>query len=241
MLTGIADRVDGWVHDGRLYLRVMDYKTGSKSFSLSDVWYGMGMQMLLYLFALERRGATRYSQEIVPAGVLYVPARDVLVSANFSLSPEEILAHKARARKRSGLVLDDPAVLEAMEHGQAPRFLPVRYNKSGEAAGDSLASAERLGLLSRHIDATLRALTRELRKGSIAADPWYRTQTENACALCDFASACHFNEQSDNVRRLTRLKPGEVWSRLEEEAAAPSGDARQSDPGRDRRPRPVHR
>lgn len=55
-LTGIADRVDGWLHDGRLYLRVVDYKTGKKSFSLSDVWYGMGLQMLLYLFALGRDG-----------------------------------------------------------------------------------------------------------------------------------------------------------------------------------------
>ena len=71
-MSGVADRVDGWLHDGKLYLRVVDYKTGRKAFSLSDVWYGMGLQMLLYLFALERSGPARYGHEIVPAGVLYL-------------------------------------------------------------------------------------------------------------------------------------------------------------------------
>jgi ATP-dependent helicase/nuclease subunit B len=56
-VSGKVDRVDGWVHDGKLYLRIIDYKTGKKSFSLSDIWYGMGMQMLIYLFVLKKSGA----------------------------------------------------------------------------------------------------------------------------------------------------------------------------------------
>ena len=217
-LTGVADRVDGWLHDGKLYLRVVDYKTGVKSFSLSDVWYGMGLQMLLYLFALER--GERYGKEIVPAGVLYVPARDVLISAPPGIAPEQIIAEKAKRLRRSGLVLDDPAVLEAMERGDAPRYLPVRYNREGRAAGDALTSAEQFGLLSRHIDKTLRALARELRNGSIAADPWFRTQTENACRFCDYAEACHFNEKDDHIRYMERLKAPEVWEKLQQEGGA---------------------
>ena len=53
-VSGFVDRVDGWEHDGRLYLRVVDYKTGRKTFDLTDIWNGMGLQMLLYLFTLER-------------------------------------------------------------------------------------------------------------------------------------------------------------------------------------------
>lgn len=217
VLTGIADRVDGWVHDGRLYLRVVDYKTGKKSFSLSDVWYGLGLQMLLYLFALERSGASRYGMEIVPAGVLYVPARDVLVSAPAELTAEQIMAEKAKARRRSGLLLGESAVLDAMEHGEL-QYLPVSF-KDGTYSGDALASAERLGALGRHIDATLRALARELRGGSVAADPWFRSQTENACRFCDYAAACHFDESQDSMRYIETMKPGEVWDRIEKEAA----------------------
>ena len=69
-ISGFVDRVDGWVHDGRLYLRVVDYKTGRKSFDLTDIWNGMGLQMLLYLFTLEEAGKALYGAEIVPAGVL---------------------------------------------------------------------------------------------------------------------------------------------------------------------------
>ncbi|MBR1658806.1 MAG: PD-(D/E)XK nuclease family protein [Oscillospiraceae bacterium] len=215
VLTGIADRVDGWVHDGRLYLRVVDYKTGKKSFSLSDVWYGMGLQMLLYLFALDREGAGRYGREIVPAGVLYIPARDALVSAPGRLSPESMLAEKAKQHKRSGLLLDEAEVLDAMERGEEKRYLPVKLKK-GFPEGDALASAERFGLLSRHIDRTLRDMAKELKAGSIAADPWFRSQTENACRFCDYREACHFNEKDDRLRYLTRLKAPEVWERLEQ-------------------------
>ena len=213
VLTGVADRVDGWVHDGRMYLRVVDYKTGKKSFSLSDVWYGLGMQMLLYLFALERTGETRYGQEIVPAGVLYIPARDVLLSSSAALPPEQILAEKAKQKRRSGLLLRDDAVLQAMERGETPQYLPVTV-RGGAYGGDALAGAEQLGALSRHIDETLRALAKELHSGSMAADPWYRSQTDTACRYCDYAAACHFDDSCDNIRYVTKMKPQEVWDRL---------------------------
>jgi ATP-dependent helicase/nuclease subunit B len=147
---------------------------------------------------------------VVPAGVLYVPARDVLVSAAAPLTAEEILAEKAKALRRSGLLLDDAEVLQAMEHGDAPRYLPVRF-KDGDYSGEALATAEQLGALSRHIDETLRAMAKELRAGSVEADPWYRSQTDTACRFCDYAGACHFNEKDDRIRYMTKLRPQQVW------------------------------
>ena len=214
VLTGVADRVDGWIHDGRLYLRVVDYKTGKKSFSLSDVWHGLGMQMLLYLFALQRSGASRYHQEVVPAGVLYVPARDTLLPAAVPRPPEKLLAEKARKKRRSGLLLADDAVLRAMERDEAPEYLPVTF-RNGNYSGEALASAEQLGILSRHIDETLREMAKELRAGSVAADPWYRSQTETACSFCDYAGACHFDAEDDCIRYVSRLKPQQVWELMQ--------------------------
>ena len=219
-LTGVVDRVDGWVHDGRLYLRVVDYKTGKKSFSLSEVWYGMGLQMLLYLFALCRGGfITDDQSEVVPAGVLYVPAREPAVSGAPGMNLEDIQAEKAKARRRSGLILDLPEVIGAMERQTdedgKPRYLPVTLKKDGSWSGDALATAERFGLLARHIDATLASLAKVLRGGSIAADPWFRSQTENACRFCDYASACHFDEAKDNIRYMPPLRPAAVWEKLE--------------------------
>lgn len=211
-MSGVADRVDGWLHDGKLYLRVVDYKTGRKAFSLSDVWYGMGLQMLLYLFALERSGPERYGHEIVPAGVLYVPARDVLIPADRRLSPEEAAKERAGAVRRSGLLLDDSAVLHAMEHSDTPQYLPL----SSRRKADALASAEQLGLLARHIETTLLDLAHELRDGSITADPYFRSGQDTACTHCDYLSVCHFTPgvEGDCHRVLTKLPADKIWSSL---------------------------
>ena len=214
-LTGIADRVDGYVRDGKLYVRVMDYKTGKKAFSLSDVWHGMGLQMLLYLFALQRSGADRYGMEVVPARVLYVPARDALLSARADMKPEEILAEKAKAKRRSGLLLDDGEILAAMERGEAPAYLPIKF-KDGTYSGDALATAEQLGMLSRHIDETLQSLAAELHSGSVAADPWFRSQTDSACRFCDYAAACHQDDETVCIRYISTLRPQQVWERLQD-------------------------
>lgn len=216
-LTGIADRVDGWEHDGKLYLRVIDYKTGKKEFSLSDVWYGMNLQMLLYLFTLERCGQTLYGKEIVPAGVLYVPAFDKTVSSRTDLTDEEIAQEKAKQRMRSGLILHDDHVITAMEQGEDYRYIPVTVKKRGSSVPDALATAEQMGLLARHIDEILQKLARELKSGSIVADPYYKGQQKNACLFCDYADACYFEEgkHGDTRRYLPSLPATRVWSMME--------------------------
>ena len=216
-LTGIADRVDGWLHDGKLYLRVVDYKTGRKEFSLSDVWYGRNLQMLLYLFTLADGGGERYGSEIVPAGVVYIPARSPMLSAAGPVNDAELDAARAKELRRSGLVLDDPSVMEAWEHGEDKRYIPVKF-KNGAPSSDALADLERLGLLSRHIKKELGGMAKQLRAGSIAADPWYRSRQDNACLNCDYAAACAFRDGQggEQSRYLAKLSTEEVWAKMEE-------------------------
>ena len=111
-------------------------------------------------------------------------------------------------------MLNDDAVLNAMERGEAPQYLPVSI-RGGAYSGDALASAEQLGVLSRHIDNTLRDMAKELRAGSLSADPWYRSQTDTACRYCDYAGACHFDDRDDKIRYVTRLRPQEVWALMQ--------------------------
>ena len=217
-LTGIADRVDGWEKDGKLYLRIMDYKSGVKKFSFSDVWLGMGLQMLLYLYTLQSGGARHYdAAEIVPAGVLYVPARDVLVSADHRLTEEEILQEKAKKLRRSGLVLWEEDVINAMEHGEDGfEYLPVKLNRAGELSGEALCSAEQLGALFRYVGTLLEDMAAELRRGSITADPWVQGESEGSCVWCSYYDACHFDENSEKVRYKCKLTAPDFWGRLAE-------------------------
>lgn len=218
-IMGYIDRLDGWEKDGKLYVRVVDYKTGKKKFSLSDVWYGMNMQMLIYLFALSNNAGGRYNAEIVPAGVLYAPARDEIQAASRHVTDAELEVLRAKKLRRSGLLLDDPRVVEAMEHGENKKYLPVKRSKDEGFTGDSLANLERLGMLSAHIDRMLIDIVGNVQGGRIDAEPYYKNQLDNACAFCDYQTACHFNERDGDRRRyLKKLKSDDVWQRINKEA-----------------------
>jgi ATP-dependent helicase/nuclease subunit B len=217
-LTGKVDRVDGWVHDGKLYLRVVDYKTGRKSFDLGDVEAGLGIQMLLYLFTLQSQGEAYFGMPVVPAGVLYLPAREVILREDRQIGPEALEKALRAELRRSGLVLDQPEVLQAMEHGalEAPVFLPVAVRRDGSLTGD-VASAVRLGRLSRYVDKVLHQIARELRQGNIDADPCTRGRDDSACTYCPFAAACYFDENRDRRHYLHRPTREEFWEFIDAE------------------------
>lgn len=218
-VNGFVDRVDGWLHEDKLYLRVVDYKTGSKSFDLTEIANGMGLQMLLYLFALRQKGVELYGKEIVPSGVLYIPARTVIIPGNRAMTREAHSKAVDAQLRRKGLVLDDPDVLAAMEQPgeDGIRFLPVKLTKSGTVSGDALVSSSRFARLEQHVERVLRDICRELAAGNIAADPFWRGPEKNACRFCDFAAACHFEEGrgGDCRRRMYTLKTAEFWSNID--------------------------
>lgn len=234
-LSGKVDRVDGYIKNGRLYIRVMDYKSGKKSFSLSDIWYGLNMQLIIYLYALQQKGVERYRarlleqfDEIVPAGVLYVPARDVLPDTERSATDDDLDLLREKALRRSGLLSDDIDVLEAMERGLSGdgRFIPVRVrvpkptkkepNPAPELSKtSSVADLERFGRLARHTRRRLLEIGQELRRGAVDAAPCTHGQNLH-CEWCDYRAACRFDESAgDKARILKKLTDDEVWERLE--------------------------
>ena len=213
-LGGYVDRVDCWVHGGRRYLRVVDYKTGKKAFDFTDIKHGRGLQMLLYLFALEEKGQTLFGEEeIVPAGVLYLPARDAVASGSRDTAPEEVRRKLDSQLRRKGLLLDDQEVLEAMEpSGEGGRrFLPV----GGRNGGESLASPRKMAALRAHVRRELENVAGELERGDIAADPYWRGSEDNACRYCDYRSACHFEEScGDQVSWQRAVSSAQFWGEL---------------------------
>lgn len=221
---GKVDRVDGWIKDDKLYLRVVDYKSGKKKFDLANVRMGLDIQMLLYLFALQKEGAEFFGKEIEPAGVLYLPARDEILPAERGISQEALQKEREKTLKRSGLLLEDPAVLQAMEHEALtePHYLPLRISKDGNLSG-SLASAARLGKLGAYVDRLLGQISDELCSGNIDADPCCHSEEDSQCRFCDWVSACQFRDgrDRDRLRYILPVKPEEFWKELEEGGGDP--------------------
>ena len=219
-LRGRVDRVDAWKRDGKTYLRVMDYKSGRKKFDLSNVRMGLDLQMLLYLFALERGGKQWFGDDIRAAGVLYLPARDGILDAERGITEEDLEKARNKELRRSGLILSEPEVLRAMEHEalSEPRFLPMYVRKDGNITGD-LASAAQLGKLGKYVENLIRKIAGEVRAGTIDADPCCETANETPCRYCDWAGACHFQDgrDRDRLRYVRKIKPEEFWELLDKE------------------------
>ena len=216
---GKVDRIDGWLKDDKLYLRVVDYKSGRKSFDLSAVKMGLDIQMLLYLFALQQEGKKHFGKEIEPAGVLYLPARDDILSAERNILPDVLAAKREKELKRSGLLLAEPDVLRAMEHDALtePKYLPLRVNRKGDLSG-SIASAAQLGRLGQYVNKLLHQITNEVREGNIDADPCCHSEDDSFCRFCDWADACHFQDgrDGDHLHYILPVKAEDFWRELEE-------------------------
>ena len=204
----------------------MDYKSGKKAFDLAAVRMGLDIQMLLYLFALKKEGKQRFGMDIEPAGVLYLPARDEILSAERNITPEQLQSQREKELRRTGLLLSEPEVLQAMEHEalQSPRFLPVRVNREGDVSG-ALASADQLGRLGQYVERLLHQIAREVRDGNIDADPCCHNEDDSFCKYCDWADACHFQDgrDGDHLHYILPVKPEEFWRQVEEETEGGGG------------------
>jgi ATP-dependent helicase/nuclease subunit B len=213
-VSGLIDRIDIWRDGARNYVRVVDYKTGVKGFDLTDVLSGRGAQMLIYLSAL--RAQSDPVPAAVPAGVLYAPAKEYILDAPRRASDSEIERGRAAKLRRSGLILNLPGVIEAMETGVDKTYLPVKRNAAGDYSGDGLVSEQRLVLLLDYVDAMLARAALDIMSGDVSADPFYRGENTNACNYCEYRIACHFGESVGDARRYQpKIGDGEFWGILE--------------------------
>ena len=197
---------------------MIDYKTGPKAFDYTDILEGIGLQMLIYLFALEDHGAVIFGTKPTPAGVLYVPAHDQTITVAGHLSPEEAKHEKESGVKRSGLILNEGTMLEAMESpALQSKFLPITLKSTGAVVGD-LASMHQLQLLKDYVHRLLVQMTDEIASGDVRPTPYVRDSQHGSCRYCDYAAACHFDAAKVKMRVLKRTPREQFWGKLEQEA-----------------------
>ena len=190
VLRGFIDRVDTWDSGASRYYRVVDYKTGKKDFDYCDVFNGVGLQMLLYMFALRESGSGLLGEKAVAAGVQYFPARAPFLNTEGRLSREEAEAERLSQWKRKGLLLKDEAVLNAMEPGDAPKRLCCSVKKDGSISGD-LADRDQLKLLREYVFRVLAGLVEDIASGNVEPNPYTRGSVHDAGRFCPYGPICH--------------------------------------------------
>ena len=230
-LSGKIDRLDGYIQEDTLYVKVADYKTGQKSFHLSDLLYGVNMQMFIYLLM------ARWGQDAVleaadlqlgsradrmeMAGVLYIPARTPFVQGEYDMEEEQSQKKLRKELRRIGIVLDEPAVMQAMERPgpEGYRFLPVTLKKDGgvSASQSMVTSGVGFARLTRGVDRQLRRVARQIAQGDIEAQPLTTGPDWSACDWCAYRDACHFDEtmKKDRRRKIKALSDEETFAQLQ--------------------------
>lgn len=192
---GTIDRLDVCRDGDKIYVRVVDYKTGGKSFKLSDALLGYNVQMLLYLFSIWKMPRCTFREElagdseIVPAGVLYCNVKPETALSPHAVSPEEAEKAALDALKSNGLLLADENILRAMEQDLAGKYIPVKLKKSGGFTGGDVQSLEEFGETYRAVLNVLGDLTAEMKRGDAAARPKKHGQ-DDPCTYCSLYPVC---------------------------------------------------
>lgn len=216
-LGGRVDRVDAWKQGEKTYFRVVDYKTGGKKFDYCEVLNGIGLQMLLYLFALEDEGEEILGAGRAPAGVQYFAAKAPIVTAKEDISEQEAQDARISTWKRNGLVLNDKDVLSAMEPETPFRRLPCKENKNGDIVGD-VADKKQLQKLKKYISMFLSALLDDLSEGNVEPNPYMRGRYSGACVYCPYTSICAQREITGE-RNYEAVKAEKFWDDIDREVS----------------------
>lgn len=212
-LRGFVDRVDVYRVGQSNFFRVVDYKTGKKDFDYCDVFNGVGLQMLLYLFALEQQGQDILEENPTPAGVQYFPARVPYVSLDGAGEDEE--AERRSLWKRKGLLLNDELSLQAMDPNEDMPRLCCTRKKDGTLSGD-LADRAQLKLLRQYVFMVLEKMVDEIASGKVDPNPYTRGSSHNACAFCPYGAVCH-KENVEGRRNYKAMSAQRFWEEVGKE------------------------
>lgn len=215
IVRGFVDRVDTWDNGYCTYYRVVDYKTGKKDFDYCDVFNGVGLQLLLYLFALKHSGEALLGENPIGAGVQYFPARAPYILSDGMVDGEEADALRLKEWKRRGLLLQDEQVLQAMEPGESPRRMDYKVRKDGSLAGD-LADRDQLKLLEKYVFRVVGKLVEDIASGNVEPNPYTRGTSHNACSYCPYGSICH-KDTVEGRRNYKKMDSDRFWEEIGKE------------------------
>ena len=219
---GRIDRVDKLINEGEEFYRIIDYKSGNKDFKLSDVYYGLQIQLLTYLDAMLTNESEISKEPIFPAGILYFKIDDPVIKAKNNLDEEELEKAIMKALKMKGLLLADTKIIREMDRNieGASLVVPVSIKKDGElGARSSVATKEQFDMLLNHVKENLISTCEEMLSGEIDIKP-YKKKDITPCAYCEYTAICQFDPTlKENTYKIIKdKKDKEIWELLSNEA-----------------------
>lgn len=194
-LTGRIDRIDKLDMDGNTYIRIVDYKTGAKEFDLNELYYGLQMQLLVYLDAILRNSEAILEKQAMPGAILYFKIDDPIIKSNVIMDEEEVNNEIMKRLKMNGLLLKDVKIIQAMDNGMktVSLIIPATLKKDGTfSKSSSVVTEKQFDLLREYVNDKMIDLCVDMLSGKIKMQPC-KSKKGTYCEYCDYSSICQFD------------------------------------------------
>lgn len=226
-LKGRIDRIDVCQDkENHLYVKVIDYKSGTTQLDLIKLYYGLQIQLALYLNAALELEKKRFPDKFVqPAGVFYYNTKDPILNKEDVKNPENPQEEILKKLKMDGICSSEPEILQKLDRNLSAGksvesfAVPVKYTAKGTFSGNSkVANQEEFAIMMDYVQDKAKKIGREILKGNTNVNPFER-QKENACEYCPYKEVCGFDEKLPGYgyRRLENYKSDELWQLMKEE------------------------
>lgn len=221
--NGKIDRVDLCKDKDKVYVKVLDYKTGSKAFDVVALYHGLQLQLMVYMDAAVKMTQKHYpDSEVIPAGVFYYRLNDPLVEKKVVGEEEEIWQKVLKELKVDGVMNLKDETLEHLDHCQVGEsaVIPVKYNKNGSLSKNSkVASEQEFEVMMRHALGKVFKVHQKILSGEVAAFP-YRRKQESGCDYCVYRHICGFDQKIPGYkyRDIFEMTQSEVIAAMEADA-----------------------
>ena len=232
-LRGRIDRLDTCVDDNRVYVKVIDYKSGNTKFDLLKLYHGMQLQLIVYMNAaveLEKKKQTY--REVVPGGLFYYHIDDPVVEVTGEVDEAEIQAAILKELKPDGLVNKEEAIYRAMDDvfEQKSDVIPVELKKNGElSARSSVASAEEFEILSEYVNHRIVETGNRIYEGNVQVSPFVDGKT-SSCDYCPYKAVCGFELKVKGFeeRKPKKVDKKDLFDRMATQNAMDKGTAKRN-------------
>lgn len=221
-LRGRIDRVDTCEAEDKVYVKVIDYKSGTRKFDLAALYYGLQLQLVVYMnAAVEMEQKKHPDKEIVPAAMLYYHIDDPMVEDGDTLTPEQINDKLLQELRMTGLVneSDEAVRLLDAEFTDKSQILPLERKKDGSfSAYSSVISAEDMQVVSNYVNQKIKQIGSGILDGTISVNP-YEQGANQACTYCAYRSVCGYDSRVEGyeMRRLPKISADDALCKMREE------------------------
>jgi len=214
-LRGRIDRVDTYEDNDKVYVRIIDYKSGNTSFSLLNLYHGLQLQLVVYMnAAMELVGKKHPDKQIEPAGIFYYHVKHPMVDGTGNESDEEIRGALLEQLKLNGLVNENPEVYRGMDEelSGSSTVIPVGLKADGSLKATSkVASAEEFAVISEYVNKKITETGKRIFAGDVAMRP-YQLDKQSGCDYCPYHAVCGFDSRLPgyNYRKLDSVGDNEA-------------------------------